>query len=103
MPAPALSARFVSRVFLMCFAVAFATLSRAENSQGGFSSTLSNEQKTAVGLATLTPDEREALDQLVKIEVAQARSEGNTELENTFTTRHTSGELHRAGLDRLTP
>jgi len=103
MPAPTHSFPFVSRVLLMSLVLIFGAVLRAENSQGGFTATLSTEQKNAAGLTTLTPEERDALDQLVKAEVAQARGDGNTEFEGTFAARHTNEELQRAGLNRLTP
>jgi len=96
---------FRSLLPLLLTVLAFvpATMLRAGTAQGGFTATLSIEQKNATGIAALTPEEREALDQLVKAELAQARSEGSTELDGTFASRHTGEELHRAGLDRLTP
>lgn len=103
MPALPFSFPSVSRVLLTSLAFVCAVALHADNSQGGFSATLSIEQKNASGLATLTPDERDALDQLVRAEVTAARNDSSPELENTFAARHTSEELHRAGLDRLTP
>ena len=103
MPTFAPSLPTILRVLLMGFVLVVANGMRAQNSQGGFTATLSSEQKNTSGLSTLTPEERDALDQLVKIEVAQARNEGATEWEGTLATRHTDAELHQAGLDRLTP
>ncbi len=70
---------------------------------GGFSATLSAEQKTSAGLNTLTPAELATLDQLVAGEVRQARNEGSTEFEGTFLVRRTDEERKLTGLDRLTP
>jgi hypothetical protein len=71
--------------------------------EGGFTATLSAEQKTAAGLASLSDPERAALDQLVTREVAQARQDNPGEPAGTFVARCTEGERRQAGLDRLTP
>jgi len=74
---------------------------RAAN--GGFTATLSLEQKTAAGLTTLTDDERGALDQLVADDLAFARRENITDLGGTFVSRRTEADRKQAGLDRLAP
>jgi hypothetical protein len=71
--------------------------------QGGFSATLSADQKDSVGISTLTADECAALDQLVAAEVALARKENSVEYESTFVARRTDEQRKQAGLDRLTP
>lgn len=70
---------------------------------GGFTATLSLEQKTAAGVATLTADERTALDLLVTTDLAFARRENLTDLGGTFVARRTESDRKQAGLDRLTP
>lgn len=71
--------------------------------QGGFSATLSVEQKNSIGLATLADDEREALDRLIAVEVSIARQDSANELAGDFATRRTPDERQQAGLERLTP
>lgn len=83
-----------------CLLTATATLAAGE---GGFTATLSIEQRDLAGLTTLTPDERSALDQLVADDLAFARRENITELDGTFVTRRTEGARQQAGLDRLSP
>ncbi len=70
---------------------------------GGFTATLSLEQKTAAGVATLTADERTALDQLVADDLAFARRENLADLGGTFVSRRTEADRKQAGLDRLSP
>lgn len=70
---------------------------------GGFTATLSPEQRTAAGLTTLTDDERTALDQLVADDLAFARRENITDLGGTFVSRRTEADRKQAGLDRLSP
>ncbi len=103
MPVPVTHLCLFLRVLLVCAAVFFAGRANAEVTQGGFTATLSIDQKNATGLASLTPEQRAALDQLIKTEVAQARNDGSTELDGSFASRHSVEELHRAGLDQLTP
>src|SRR4051812_44452459 len=98
MPASTLPLPSLCRIVLASVALAFATATRAEIGQGGFTATLSLDQKNAIGLATLSTEERDALDQLVKNELTQARTDGSIELDGTFARRHPEGELHRAGL-----
>lgn len=71
--------------------------------EGGFTATLSLEQKTAAGVTTLTADERTALDQLVADDLAFARRENLTDLGGTFVARRTEADRKQAGLDRLSP
>lgn len=71
--------------------------------EGGFTATLSLEQKTAAGVTTLTNDERTALDQLVADDLAFARRENLAELGGTFVSRRTEADRKQAGLDRLSP
>lgn len=69
---------------------------------GGFTATLSNEQREAAGLNTLSNDERGVLDQLVAADLARARSEKITTFDDTFLARHNEVSRKLAGLDRLT-
>lgn len=70
---------------------------------GGFTATLTLEQKTAAGLKTLTADQRTALDQLVADDLAFARRENLTDLGGTFVSRRGEADRKLAGLDRLAP
>lgn len=97
--APFLS--FLRRIFFSVVLVAVATISHG--APGGFSATLSMEQKNAAGLTALTPAESDALDRLIAADVAQARTENSVELDGTFVSRRTDLERKQAGLDRLTP
>lgn len=71
--------------------------------EGGFTATLSLEQKTAAGVTTLTADERTALDLLVADDLAFARRENLADLGSTFVSRRTEAARKQAGLDRLGP
>ncbi len=79
--------------------VAVTTLSAAV---GGFTTTLSAEQRQAAGLESLSADERTALDQLVADDLAFARREKLTVLDETFIARQPEASRKLAGLDRLT-
>jgi hypothetical protein len=70
--------------------------------EGGFTATLSPEQRDAAGLAGLNDDERGALDRLVAQDLAFARREKITVLDDTFATRHDETARKLSGLDRLT-
>ena len=70
---------------------------------GGFTATLSAEQREAAGLPLLSPDERAALDQLVADDLAFARREKLTILDDTFIARLPEISRKQAGLDRLKP
>lgn len=69
--------------------------------EGGFTATLSNEQREAAGLNTLNNDERGVLDQLVAADLALARSEKLTTFDAPFLARHNEASRKLAGLDRL--
>lgn len=71
--------------------------------EGGFTATLSLEQKTAAGVTALTDDERTALDLLVADDLAFARRENLTDLGGTFVARRSEADRKQAGLDRLSP
>jgi len=73
----------------------------ASAAEGGFSATLSNEQKTSAGLLLLTAAEISALDQMIAREVIQIRRDSDSELPGTFVARRTDEEQNLAGLDRL--
>lgn len=73
----------------------------APAAEGGFSATLSLEEKTAAGLIGLGADERAALDQLVADDLAFARREKLTALDGTFVSRLGEANRKQAGLDRL--
>jgi hypothetical protein len=70
---------------------------------GGFSSTLSDDQRSSAGLSTLTAEQRSALDVLVAGEIAQARKEGGMVSSSTFVSRQSVEQRNQAGLDHLTP
>lgn len=71
--------------------------------EGGFTATLSLEQKTAAGVTALTDDERTALDLLVADDLALVRREKLTDPGGTFVSRRSEADRKLAGLDRLTP
>ncbi|MEO6995880.1 MAG: hypothetical protein ABI273_19915 [Lacunisphaera sp.] len=102
MPSPRTpSLSLLRRILFGVFLVAATAVSHGAT--GGFSATLSTEQKNAAGLTGLTPAESDALDRLIATDVAQARTENGVELDGTFVSRHTELERKQAGLDRLTP
>ena len=68
-----------------------------------FTATLSPEQKTEAGLATLGPGELTALDQLVATDIIRARHVRLPALADPYSQRYTEAETKVAGLDRLTP
>ena len=70
--------------------------------EGGFTATLSAEQKTAAGLDVLTPAELAGLDRIVADEVGLARQQNIGEFSENFVARRSTGERQLAGLDRLT-
>ncbi len=92
---------FLRRIFFGVFLIAATAVSHG--AAGGFSATLSSEQKNAAGLTTLTLAESDALDRLIAVDVAEARAENSVELAGTFVSRRTDLERKQAGLDRLTP
>jgi len=101
MSTPWLNPAPILRAVLFSFFLISASALHA--SEGGFSATLSTDQKNAAGLTSLTPAQRDALDQLVAVEVSQARKDNSNEFESTFAARRTEAERQQAGLDRLTP
>jgi len=68
-----------------------------------FTATLSPEQKTEAGLATLGPGELAALDRLVATDIIRARHIHLPALADPYSQRYTETEAKEAGLDRLTP
>lgn len=68
----------------------------------GFTATLSNADKTSIGLDGLAEDEWVALDELVAEDLAFARRENLKEFESPFMARLSETERKGAGLDRLT-
>lgn len=70
---------------------------------GGFTATLSAEEKTATGLDGLSVDETVALDQLVSDDLSRARQLKANLLPGTLASRHSEAAVQAAGLDRLTP
>lgn len=70
--------------------------------EGGFTATLSNEQRDAAGLSALADDERAALDQLVAEDLSFARREKLTRFDDLFSARLDEAARKQAGLDRLT-
>jgi hypothetical protein len=75
---------------------------RLAAADGGFTATLSNEQREAAGLNALNDDERATVDRLVADDVAFARREKLTALDDTFLARRDETRRKLAGLDRLT-
>jgi hypothetical protein len=69
----------------------------------GFTTSLSQEQKTAAGLTNLTSAELAALDRLVAADTAGGRRTHAPALNDHFTRRYSEAETKEAGLDRLTP
>jgi hypothetical protein len=95
----------VTRRWLALFAVGLliATPPLVAAAKGGFTATLSAEQREAAGLTTLSVDERAALDQLVADDLAFARREKMTVLDQPFVARLPETSRKQAGLDRLKP
>jgi hypothetical protein len=69
---------------------------------GGFIATLSSQQKADAGLTVLTPEELEALDQLVADDQARVRQLKTSALPGKFSSRHPEEKRAAAGLNRLT-
>jgi hypothetical protein len=68
---------------------------------GGFTSTLTADQQSACGVASLTDAECEALNNLVAAEVALARQGGTAGFTGTFSSRRSANARTAAGIDRL--
>lgn len=68
---------------------------------GGFSSTLSADERKAAGIDRLTADETAAFDALVAGDIAQARQAKSSTIAGSLPSRHPAERLHAAGLDRL--
>lgn len=71
--------------------------------QGGFTATLSAEQRAATGVALLTDDERSELNAIVAAEVALARQGDVAGFAGTFSSRRSDEERAAAGLAKLSP
>jgi hypothetical protein len=97
---PSSVTRLGLRFLAGCVLIAGGALDAAE---GGFSATLSSEQREVAGLNGLDETERAALDQLVADDVSVARREQLTMLDDTFLARRDAVARKQAGLDRLTP
>jgi hypothetical protein len=69
--------------------------------QAGFISTLSEENKTAVGFARLTPAQQTALNAQIQSEIAIARQGDTVAFSTSFSHRRTPQQRKDAGLDRL--
>lgn len=69
--------------------------------EGGFTATLSSEQKIATGLDRLAAEQRALLDRIVATEVAGARNDAGG-LDGTFLSRRTDEERKQTGLNQLT-
>jgi hypothetical protein len=69
---------------------------------GGFIAALSSQQKADAGLTVLTPEELEALDQLVADDQARVRQLKTSALPGKFSSRHSEEKRAAAGLNRLT-
>ena len=70
---------------------------------GGFTATLSTEERDSAGLTTLSAAELTALDDLVADDLARARQLRVTALHGSLSDRHAADRCQAAGLDRLTP
>ena len=70
---------------------------------GGFTATLSPEQKTEAGLTSLTAAELAALDRLVAADTAIVYRTHAPALTDRFTRRYSEAATKESGLDRLTP
>lgn len=73
----------------------------ARAAEGGFTTTLSAEERNAAGIATLTAGETAALDRLIAEDNDRVRLFNS--ITSTFTDRQTGAQLKEAGLDRLAP
>jgi len=69
--------------------------------EGGFTGTLSTEEKNAAGITLLTIGETAALDRLVAEDYDRVRLFNS--VTSSFTERQTGAQLKEAGLDRLEP
>lgn len=69
--------------------------------QTGFTSTLSEENKTAIGLARLSGEQLTSLDAQIQREIAVARQGDTVAFSTSFTRRRTPQQRKDAGLDRL--
>lgn len=69
--------------------------------QGGFTATLSQEQQAAIGLGSLSADERAQLNAIVATEVALARQGDIAGFAGTFSSRRSDGELSSSGIAKL--
>ncbi len=101
MPATRQRLPAILRVALTAGLLAVAT--RLPAAEGGFVATVPSDQQLAAGLTGLSVSERQALDQLVAVELDLARHGGSGELAGTFSSRRSQPELKSTGLDRLTP
>lgn len=71
--------------------------------EGGFVARLTSQQMADAGLTMLTPEELEALDQLVADDQARVRQLNTSALPGKFSARHSPEKRAAAGLDRLSP
>jgi len=69
--------------------------------QASFSSTLSEENKTAIGLARLTEPQLRSLDAQIQQEISIAHQGNTPAFSSTFTHRRTPQQRKDAGLDQL--
>lgn len=93
-PRAALTAALLGSLLAMPVSLCAAT--------GGFSATLSAQQKSATGLDTLSGEQRTELDRLISAEVTEARKQEASEFAGTFVSRRSEEERKAAGLDQLT-
>jgi len=85
---------------LACAALWLAPAARA--AEFGFCEGLSAEERSASGIARLTPAQVSALNALVGRDVTLAREGGVTAFSTAFSARHSAQERAAAGLDGLT-
>lgn len=69
--------------------------------QTGFTSTLSEENKSAIGLARLSGEQLTSLNAQIQREISVARQGKTVAFSSTFTRRRTPQQRKDAGLDRL--
>jgi hypothetical protein len=75
------------------------TIARAETPS--FTASLTEENKTAVGLAKLSPEQLAALDAQIAREISVARQGDTVAFSTSFTRRRTPQQRKDAGLDQL--
>lgn len=91
---------FRLKVFLLA-GIASAGISLAQAAEAAFSERLSDDEQEATGVARLSDEQREVLDNLVEREVRLARQGNVPAFAGEFTNRRSAPELAKAGIDSL--